>query len=155
MGDSDFRGMEDFSMSIKKLRSHLDHAIKSQSPGDVLIATVEEVEKTIHEIDSLIFSNSEQGDQLRAEAERLRRELADLKEFAYERAPKIAIEEADKQIKPLKEEIAGLRQELGYIANAKRRNFLDAEEFRAWAQNRAMHALGLKPGELTIRKEKA
>ena len=95
------------------------------------------------------------AEKAEAEIERLRRELADLKEFAYERAPKIAIEEANKQIKPLKEEVERLCSELGYIANAKRRNFTDAEEFRDWAQNRAQHALGLKPGELTVRKERA
>jgi hypothetical protein len=78
----------------------------------------------------------------------LRRELADLKEFAYERALKIAAEEANKQTI----EIRRLRQELDYIANAKRKNFTDAEDFRDWAQNRARHALGLKPGELTIKK---
>jgi hypothetical protein len=86
------------------------------------------------------------------EQARLRQELADLKELTYERAPKIAAEEANKQIKPLKEEIERLRLELGYIANAKRRNIPVAEDFRDWAQSRARHALGQKPGELTVKK---
>ena len=52
-------------------------------------------------------------------------------------------------------EVSRLRQELGYIALAKKRSFENDREFRLWAQNRARHALGLKPGELTIRKERA
>lgn len=51
-------------------------------------------------------------------------------------------------------EVSRLRAELGYIANARFANFTDAEEFRAWAQNRARHALGEKPGELSIKKGK-
>jgi len=49
-------------------------------------------------------------------------------------------------------EISRLRQELTYIANAKRHSFYDTGEFMEWAQSRARHALSLKPGELTIRK---
>lgn len=40
----------------------------------------------------------------------------------------------------VKEE-ARLRLELGYIANAHRRSFKNAQEFRTWAQSRARHAL--------------
>ena len=47
-------------------------------------------------------------------------------------------------------EVSRLRNELGYIANAKHGSI--ECEFRAWAQNRARHALGQKPGELTIKK---
>lgn len=60
----------------------------------------------------------------------------------------LAIQRAEKaEVK-----IEQLRQELGYIANAQRKNFVDAEEFWAWAQNRARHALNQKPGELAIKK---
>jgi len=52
-------------------------------------------------------------------------------------------------------EINRLRHELTYIANAKRHSFYDTGEFMEWAQSRARHALSLKPGELTIRKERA
>jgi len=38
--------------------------------------------------------------------------------------------------------------ELRNIANAKRENFEDAEEFRTWAQNRARHALEAVPAPL-------
>jgi len=119
---------------------------------------LDQVSKTIDPWDKAtdqISSLKERAEMAEKEVERLRQEIADLKEFAYGRAPKIAIEEANKQIKPLKEEIERLRLELGYIANAQRWSFTDAEEFRDWAQNRARHALGLKPGEPTIRKERA
>ena len=119
---------------------------------------LDQVSKTIDPWDKAtdqISSLKQRAEMAEKEVDRLRQEIADLKEFAYGRAPKIAIEEANKQIKPLKEEIERLRLELGYIANAQRRNFTDAEEFRDWAQNRAHHALGLKPGEPTIRKERA
>lgn len=128
-------------MSIQKLRGNLAHATKIKAPGHAVCATVSEVEAALLDYNALM-----------AEVSTLRREIADLKELAYERAPKIAAEEANKQIKPLKEEIERLRNELGYIANAKRRNIPDAEDFRAWAQSRARHALGQKPGELTVKK---
>ncbi len=128
-------------MSIEKLRDNLAHATKIKAPGHALCATVSEVEGALLDYNALM-----------AEVTTLRRELTDLKEFAYERAPKIAVEEADKQTKLFKEEIEHLRKELGYIANAQRKSFKDDREFRIWAQNRARHALGLKPGELTIRK---
>ena len=83
----------------------------------------------------------------------LKQERDELKRFAYEEAPRIAAEEANKQTATLKTEVERLRLELGYIANAQRKNFTDAEEFRTWAQNRARHAIGEKPGELTIKKE--
>jgi hypothetical protein len=60
--------------------------------------------------------------------------------------------EKDAEIKRLCAEVARLRQELGYIAFAKRESFKDDREFRIWTQNRASHALHLKPGELTIKK---
>jgi hypothetical protein len=66
------------------------------------------------------------------------------------------IEAKNDQIVKLEMEVLRLRSELEYIANAKRKDFgHDDEQFRLWAQNRARHALGLKPGELTIRKERA
>ena len=65
------------------------------------------------------------------------------------------IEAKNNQIVKLEMEVLKLRSELENIANAKFRNFTDAEEFRAWAQNRARHTLGQKPGELTIKKERA
>jgi phage host-nuclease inhibitor protein Gam len=135
--------MEDFSMSIQKLRGNLAHATKIKAPGHAVCATVGEVEGALLDYNALM-----------AEVSTLRREIADLKELAYERAPKLAAEEANKQIKPLKEEIERLRSELGYIANAKRHSFYDTGEFMEWAQSRARHALGQKPGELTIRKER-
>jgi len=131
MGDSNFYWLEDFSMSIEKLRGNLAHATKIKSPGHAICATVSEVEATLLDYNALM-----------AEVLTLRRVLDDLKEAA---------EETNKQTL----EIRRLRQELEYIALAKKRSFADAEEFRAWAQNRARHALGLKPGELTIRKERA
>jgi predicted RNase H-like nuclease (RuvC/YqgF family) len=90
--------------------------------------------------------------ELWADCERLRRERDDLKRFAYEEAPKLAAEEANKQIDPLKTEIAELRRELTLIAYAQQTSFRDDQSFRLWAQNRARHALNQKPGELTIKK---
>lgn len=88
------------------------------------------------------------------ECESLKQQRDDLKRFAYEEAPKIAAEEANKQTADLRVEVERLRLELTYIADAQRKNFADAEEFRTWAQNRARHAIGWKPGELAIKKEK-
>lgn len=63
------------------------------------------------------------------------------------------IEKKNDQIVKLEMEVERLRSELGYIVNAKRKDFgFDDEQFRLWAQNRARHALGQKPGELTIKK---
>lgn len=92
-----------------------------------------------------------------AESMRLLEQVAEYKDLAYNRAPKAMAEEANKHADELKAEIKRLRDELGYIANAKSANFEDAEEFRAWAQNRARHALGLKmelakDGTLTVKK---
>lgn len=91
-------------------------------------------------------------ERLRAENERLRQERDELKRFAYEGTPRIAAEEANKQTVELKTEIERLRQELSYIANAQRKNSYNAAEFRAWAQNRARHALGQEAGTLTVKK---
>lgn len=49
-------------------------------------------------------------------------------------------------------EIKRLRDELSYIANAKRLSSESADEFWAWAQNRARHALRQEAGTLTIKK---
>ncbi len=65
------------------------------------------------------------------------------------------IEDKNGQIVKLEMEVERLRSELRYIANEKRENYRRPDDFGFWAQNRARHALGLKPGELTIRKEKA
>lgn len=65
------------------------------------------------------------------------------------------IQEKNNQIVKLEMEVERLRSELNYIANAKKISFKDEKEFRLWAQNRARHALGLKLGELTVRKERA
>jgi hypothetical protein len=65
------------------------------------------------------------------------------------------IEVKNRQIVKLEMEIIKLRSELENIALAKKRSFENDREFRVWAQNRARHALGQKPGELTIRKEGA
>jgi hypothetical protein len=62
------------------------------------------------------------------------------------------INEKNHRIVTLEMEVERLRSELGYIANAKRRNIPVAEDFRDWAQSRARHALGQKPGELTVKK---
>jgi hypothetical protein len=60
------------------------------------------------------------------------------------------IEAKNDQIVKLEIEVERLRSELGYIANAK---FGNTEcEFRAWAKNRARHALNYKPGTLTVKK---
>lgn len=131
------------------------------------------------------------------EIDRLKKEIQDLRYFAYIDAPRIAAEEANKQIAALvtviasickrlstqldannqitalvnvvlqvldngivtivpedannqimalKDEIARLRQELRYIANAPRKNFEeDPETFRTCAQNLARHALNDAP----------
>lgn len=131
-------------MSIEKLRSNLAHATKIKVPGYAVCATVAEVEGALLDYNALM-----------AEIATLRREVADLKDFAYERAPKIAIEEADKQIKPLKEEIERLRHALNQIAGVSEDKVMTAKTFQAWARSRARHALSLKPGELTIKKERA
>jgi hypothetical protein len=131
-------------MSIQNLRVNLAHATRIKSPDSVLIATVSEVEAALLDYNALM-----------AEVSSLRRELIDLKELAYERAPKLAAEETNKQIKPLKEEIERLRSELTLITNAKRMDFANTTELGNWVIDRARHALSLKPGELTIRKERA
>lgn len=88
-----------------------------------------------------------------ADVGRVMKERDELRRFAYEDAPRIATKEADDQTAALRDEVERLRQELGYIANAHRRSFKNAQEFRTWAQNRACHAIGQKPGELAIKKE--
>ena len=66
------------------------------------------------------------------------------------------IEEKNNQIVKLEMEVERLRSELRCIANAKIQDFkLGDPEFRLWAKSRARKALGEKPGELTIRKERA
>lgn len=49
-------------------------------------------------------------------------------------------------------EVERLHNELRIIANAKWRDFKSVGDFRVWAQSRARHALGEKPGELTVKK---
>jgi hypothetical protein len=78
-------------------------------------------------------------------------------EERWEQAIKIKndmINEKNDQIVKLEMEVMRLRSELENIANVSIAE-IRAIDFRQWAQNRARHALGLKPGELTIRKEKA
>jgi cell division protein FtsB len=87
-----------------------------------------------------------------AEIKRLQEEVTALKRFAYEDAPRIAAEEANKQTAELRAEVKRLRDELGCIAMARGNAFTAPGEFRAWAQNRARHALGMKPGEMKIKK---
>jgi regulator of replication initiation timing len=90
--------------------------------------------------------------RLRAANEWLRQERDDLKELAYERAPMIAAEQANKQTADLRAEIERLRLEISYIANAQRKSFKDDREFRIWAQNRAQNALNQKPGTFTVKR---
>lgn len=78
--------------------------------------------------------------RIKSQAEQAQKEVAEMRRIFNEAYARV-VEERDR-----------LRQELEYIANAKHKNFPDAEEFRAWAQNRARHAIGWKPGELTIKK---
>jgi cupin superfamily acireductone dioxygenase involved in methionine salvage len=117
---------------------------------------LDKVSMTIDRWDNVTTQIAELQTQLvdaNAEIERLQQELADLKDLAYNRAPKLAAEEANKQIDPLKAEIERLRTELGYIANAKLQNFNhDDSDFRLWAQNRARHALNQQPGTLAVKK---
>lgn len=115
-------------------------------------ATQKEIIGRIAKLKSEIKELWADGERLRAENKRLRQERDDLRRFAYEDAPRIAAKEANDQTAELRAEVERLRLELGYITNAQRKNFTDAEEFRAWAQSRARHALGQKPGELTIKK---
>lgn len=62
------------------------------------------------------------------------------------------IEAKNYQLVKLEMEIERLRSELRLIANGKNYTHTDDKEFRAWAQNRARHAIGEKPGALTIKK---
>lgn len=77
---------------------------------------------------------------------RVVQERDDLKKFAYEEAPRIAAEEANKQIEPLKAEIERLREELQIIANGT------TKSFEIWAKRRARKALGQEAGTLVIKK---
>jgi len=54
----------------------------------------------------------------------------------------VRAEEAEERTEKAEAEVERLREELGYIANAQRKSFVDDREFRIWAQNRARHALG-------------
>jgi hypothetical protein len=60
---------------------------------------------------------TEKQEAILEEVKRLKAELAELREFAYERAPKIAAEEANKQIERLKTENAQLRTALQSIVD--------------------------------------
>lgn len=64
------------------------------------------------------------------------------------------IEEKNRQIVKLEMEIYRLRIALETIASLEPGSRGAYSKF-AQAQNRARHALGLKPGELTMRKERA
>jgi hypothetical protein len=66
-----------------------------------------------------------------------------------------ALVEARERAEKAEAEIERLRQELGYIANAKHRNFDDAEDFRDWAQNRARHALNISANDEALRIKKS
>jgi len=85
--------------------------------------------------------------QREAEARHERDEWRERRDLAIVRA-----EEAEERAEKGEAEIERLQQELSYIANAKRESFESAREFRIWAQDRARHALGLKPEELAIKK---
>lgn len=62
------------------------------------------------------------------------------------------IEAKNDEIVKLEMEVERLRHALNQIASVSEDNFYTPKAFQAWAQNRARLALGLKPGELTIRK---
>jgi hypothetical protein len=85
------------------------------------------------------------------EVKRLKAELAELREFAYERAPKIAAEEANKQIERLKTENERMRAALWFIANLESGSRGAYSKF-AEAQSRARHAIGQEAGTLRIKK---
>ncbi len=102
---------------------------------------------------------TQERDAAKEQLEQSRTELADLNRWIHEEAPQIAVKESRKAIEQAnaraekaEAERDQLKQELGYIANAKHGNI--ECEFRAWAQNRARHAIGQEPGTLVIKKEK-
>lgn len=78
--------------------------------------------------------------------------IEELRQFAYERAPKLAAEEISKQTAELREENQHLRQELVYIANANPNDFMVAGGFQKWAQSRARKAIEQEAGTLTVKK---
>lgn len=106
---------------VERLRDRLQTVVDEQvSPHETLPA---------EELITLLDHSLAEG---RHELERLRQALA------AERA------HGEKELVAKDAEIARLRAELGYIANAKRfdREAFDSiEEFAAWAQSRARHAL--------------
>jgi hypothetical protein len=61
--------------------------------------------------------------------------------FGLERYVDTVRDSEIKQAQSRAEALVAVVEELRNISSAKHTNFLDAEEFRSWARNRAQHAL--------------